>query len=64
MDREICKTCVYYVENLPRSAYPEEEWKVIESLKCSIDAKPGDELCKVFRKSSCSIVNLKGGEER
>ena len=62
MDRELCKSCVYYFKNLPKSAYPEEEWKVIEELQCSIDAKPGDDLCKIFRKSSCSLVNLEGGD--
>ncbi len=62
MDRTRCKTCVYYFKNLPKEVYPEEEWKVIEELECSIDAEPDDDLCKVFRKSSCSIVNLEGGE--
>ncbi|WP_457599721.1 hypothetical protein [Hydrogenivirga sp.] len=63
MDRKLCETCVYYVKNLPREAYPEEEWKLIEKLECSIDAEPGDKVCELFRKSSCSIVNLGGEKE-
>jgi len=63
MDRELCKTCVYYVKNLPREAYPEEEWKLLEELECSLDAEPEDSMCKIFRKSSCSIVDL-GGKDK
>lgn len=64
MEQDLCKTCVYWVENLPREAYPEEEWEVLKSMRCSIDAKPGDKLCRDFRKSSCSIVNLNGGKKK
>ncbi len=63
-DLDLCKTCVYWVKNLPEEMYPKEEWEVLKKMICSIDAKPGDELCRAFRKSSCSIIDLKGGKER
>ncbi|RLJ71608.1 hypothetical protein BCF55_1921 [Hydrogenivirga caldilitoris] len=62
MGREICKSCVYYVKNLPPEMYPEEEWEVLKGMECSIGAQPGDELCDAFKKGSCRLVNLEGGE--
>ncbi len=59
-DQDLCKTCVYFIENLPREEYSEEDWKLMERCRCTIDAKPGDELCTHFRKSSCSIIDLGG----
>ncbi len=57
-DRELCKGCVYFVDNLPKEAYSEEDWKLIRELECSVGATPGDQLCEGFRKSSCKLVNL------
>jgi len=61
MEEKLCKGCVYFIENLPRDAYSEEEWELMKEHRCTVGAEPGDELCSVFRKSSCSIINL-GGE--
>jgi len=61
MNRDICKGCVYYVKNLPKNMYPEEEWEILKSMECSVGAEPGDKLCEAFRKSSCRLLNLEGG---
>ncbi len=63
MDRSLCRSCVYYVKNLPKELYPEDEWEKLERLECSIEASPGDEICNTFRKSSCSLIDLDGGSE-
>lgn len=55
---EYCTGCVYYPPNLPSSAYPEEDWLMLQKKICSFDYCPDDENCQQTRKTSCSIVDL------
>lgn len=70
-EAELCVGCVYYPPNLPRSAYAEEDYRELQAKSCSFDHQPGDEGCRVSRKTSCSLVDLRhlqqggvAGEER
>jgi len=54
-----CLGCVYYPPNLPPTAYPAEEYKILQEKSCSFDFMPLDRSCKETRKTSCSLVDLK-----
>ncbi len=55
---DFCFGCVYYPPNLPESAYPAEDYKLLQQKSCSYDHQPNDENCRVTRKTSCSVVDL------
>lgn len=55
---ERCMGCVYYPPNLPESAYPKEDYQVLQGKRCCFYYQPKDDGCKVTRKTSCSLVDL------
>ena len=55
---EYCFGCVYYPPNLPESAYPADDYRLLQQKSCSYDYLPGDENCQLTRKTSCSVVDL------
>lgn len=57
-DNDHCLGCVYYPPNLPPSAYAEEDYRMLQAKDCSFDHQPGDEGCRITRKTSCSMVDL------
>jgi hypothetical protein len=56
---EHCLGCVYYPPNLPASAYPPEDYNILQQKSCSFDFLPMDQSCRETRKTSCSLVDLK-----
>jgi hypothetical protein len=55
---ELCAGCVYYPPNLPRQAYVEDDWAMLQSLHCSFTHVPGSDDCAGSRKTSCSLVDM------
>ncbi len=55
---EPCQVCVYYPPNLPREAYSEEDWAMLQSRHCSFSHIPGSDDCHASRKTSCSLVDM------
>ena len=55
---EACLGCVYYPPNLPERAYAQEDYQMLQTKHCSFDHSPGDEACRLTRKTSCSLVDL------
>jgi len=55
---ELCWGCVYFPQNLPRHAYSQEDWILLQEKNCSFDFQPQDENCQATRKTSCSLVDL------
>lgn len=53
-----CLGCVFYPPNLPRDAYAEADWAMLEALSCALEHSPGDADCLGSRKTSCSLVDL------
>lgn len=53
-----CAGCVYYPPNLPRSAYDEASWQELQAKQCAYDCRPGGDQCRIWRKTSCSLVDL------
>jgi len=58
MTDALCRGCVYFPPNLPRSLYTDEDWALVQSKLCSFDATPGDGMCNAMRKGACALVNL------
>ena len=56
---ELCAGCVYFPQNLPEQAYPADDWKLLQQKSCSFDYAPDDSDCRLSRKTSCSIVDMK-----
>lgn len=57
---ELCLGCVYYPPNLPRSAYSEIDYRMLQQKTCSFDHRPGGQNCTATRKTSCALVDLQG----
>lgn len=55
---ELCDGCVYYPPNLPRHAYAQEDWDMLQARQCSFEHTPGAAECLVTRKTSCSLLDL------
>lgn len=55
---EHCAVCVYYPLNLPASAYPEEDYRMLQEKRSSFDFQPMDSGCRATRKTRCSIVDM------
>lgn len=55
---EYCFGCVYYPPNLPRHAYAEDDWAMLQARSCSFEHAPGTPECLASRKTSCSLVDL------
>ena len=55
---ELCFGCVYFPPNLPRHAYAQEDWEMLQARDCSFEYQPGGGGCLAARKTSCSIVDL------
>lgn len=55
---ELCFGCVYYPPNLPRHAYDQADWDMLQARSCSFDHAPGDTHCLSSRKTSCALVDL------
>jgi len=49
---------VYYPPNLPRHAYAQEDWDMLQARQCSFEHTPGAAECLVTRKTSCSLLDL------
>lgn len=60
----LCWGCVYYPPNLPRHAYAEADWQMLQSLSCAFEYQPGSADCLGSRKTSCSLLDLEtmGGQ--
>ena len=58
LTEEYCPGCVYYPPNLPRNAYSEYDWAMLQSRACSFEYPPGSDDCLASRKTSCSLVDL------
>lgn len=54
----LCLGCVYYPPNLPRHAYAQTDWDMLQSRSCSFEYEQGDTHCLVSRKTSCTLVDL------
>lgn len=55
---ELCWGCVYYPPNLPRDAYADADWAMLQSRHCSFEHTPGSVECLASRKTSCSLVDV------
>ncbi len=55
---ELCRGCVYFPPNLPRMAYAQQDWDLLQARSCSFDHQPGTADCLASRKTSCSLVDL------
>lgn len=55
---EHCSGCVYHPPNLPRSAYSETDWAMLQMYMCSFEHTPGTDDCLASQKTSCSLVDL------
>ena len=55
---ELCSVCVYFPPNLPRHAYHDDDWAMLQSRACSFEHAPGSPACLDSRKTSCSLVDL------
>ena len=55
---ELCFGCVYFPSNLPRHAYGQEDWDMLQARQCSFEHDPGGMDCLATRKTSCAIVTL------
>lgn len=60
---ELCLGCVYYPPNLPRPAYVEEDWAILQARRCSFEYVADDADCQATRKTSCSLVDLRDPEK-
>lgn len=56
----LCLSCVYYPPNLPRQAYDPNDWEFLQARQCSFDYPPGGTTCQQTRKTSCSLIDLRG----
>lgn len=54
-----CLGCVYYPPNLPRQAYSDQDWYLLQSLACAHEHEPGSPACAASRKTSCSLLDLR-----
>ncbi|BAZ93042.1 uncharacterized protein FOKN1_0640 [Thiohalobacter thiocyanaticus] len=61
---ELCGGCVYYPPNLPAAAYSEADYHELQQKRCAYDYRPGDQNCRLTRKTSCSIVDLQNRQNR
>lgn len=57
-DNELCAGCVYHPPNLPRDAYPDADWAMLQARQCSFDFVAGSADCMASRKTSCSLVDI------
>lgn len=55
---DYCPGCVYYPPNLPRHAYADDDWAMLQALSCAFEHVPGDPDCQATRKTSCSLLDL------
>jgi hypothetical protein len=55
---EHCFGCVYYPPNLPRHAYADADWAMLQARACAFEHVPGTSDCLASRKTSCSLVDL------
>ncbi len=55
---EYCLGCVYHPPNLPRQAYPEADWAMLQARSCAFEYAAGSADCLATRKTSCSLVDL------
>lgn len=55
---EYCSGCVNYPPNLPRCAYSEVDWAMLQARTYSFERTPGTDDCLASRKTSCSLVDL------
>ncbi|MDP2194450.1 MAG: hypothetical protein Q8J72_00505 [Rhodocyclaceae bacterium] len=55
---ELCLGCVYFPPNLPRQAYAQRDWDILQARSCSFEHLPGTADCLENRKTSCSLVDL------
>jgi len=55
---DFCWGCVYYPPNLPRNAYSDSDWSLLQSRTCSFDHLPNSPDCLATRKTSCSLIDL------
>jgi hypothetical protein len=55
---EHCFGCVYHPPNLPRHAYSEADWVMLQARVCAFEHAPGTQDCLDTRKTSCSLVDL------
>ncbi len=60
----LCPGCVYYPPNLPRHAYAEDDWAMLQARTCSFEHTPGSDDCLSSRKTSCSLVDLAALQKR
>lgn len=56
---ELCGGCVYWPPNLPRHAYAEDDWAMLQARPCAFEHVPGSTDCLANRKTSCSLVDLR-----
>lgn len=61
---ELCSGCVYCPPNLPRSAYSEADWAMLQARTCSFEHTQGTDDCLASRKTSCSLVDLTATQRR
>ncbi len=55
---ELCAGCVYFPPNLPRHAYAQADWDMLQARDCSFAHQPGGDECLATRKTSCRLVDL------
>lgn len=53
---ELCFGCVYFPPNLPRQAYSDDDWTMLQAKQCSFDYSPDGDDCRQIRKTSCALV--------
>lgn len=54
--QELCFGCIYFPPNLPRQAYSDNDWTMLQSRQCSFDYSPDGNDCQQTRKTSCALV--------
>jgi len=53
---ELCFGCVYFPPNLPRQAYLDDDWTMLQAKQCSFDYSSDGDDCRQIRKTSCALV--------
>jgi hypothetical protein len=59
LPEDVCAGCVYYPPNLPRQAYADDDWTMLQARACSFEHVPASADCLASRKTSCSLVDLR-----
>ncbi len=52
---ELCGGCVFFPPSLPRQAYSDEDWEMLQARQCAFEHLPDSADCRLTRKTSCAV---------